>query len=366
MNPLVELFAQGQSFWYDNMRRQFLFDGTIYNLIANDGLRGMTSNPAIFEKAIGQSDDYDGQIRQMVQAGADTEATYEALAIRDIQIACDLFTNLYEESSGGDGYVSLEVSPALANDTDGTVKAARRLFAAVNRPNVMIKIPATPEGIPAIEQAISEGINVNVTLMFNLSHYNDVAVAYINGLEKLVANGGDPSRVASVASFFVSRVDARIDKKLKAIGSDEAESLLGTIGIANSKVAYKRYQQMFGGKEFAALADKGAMVQRPLWASTSTKDPAYSETLYVDNLIGPDTINTMPPNTIDAFRKSGTIARTVDADFGEALDQLAVLESLGISLIEETEALQVEGVEKFQKPFDTLMETLEKEMASYQ
>lgn len=364
MNPLVQLHSHGQSFWYDNMRRQYLFDGTLYNIIVQDGARGVTSNPSIFQKAIGNSDDYDGQIEQQVKAGSDVKTTYEALAIRDIQIACDMFTNLYEESEKGDGYVSLEVSPYLANDTDGTVEEARRLFAAVNRPNLMIKIPATPEGIPAIKQVISDGINVNVTLMFNMDHYEAVANAYIEGLEAYVAGGGNPATVASVASFFISRVDARLDPQLKAIG-DEASDLLGKIAIANGKVVYKRYNELFHGERFAQLRAINANPQRVLWASTGTKDPTYSNTLYVDTLIGPETVNTMPPKTIDAFRETGTAASTLGDNIDAAEAALVKLAALGISLKDETEALQDAGVAAFAKSFDTLMETLEAKMATY-
>ncbi len=363
MNPLVELHQHGQSFWYDNMRRQFLFDGTLYNLIVNDGLRGVTSNPSIFEKAIGDSDDYDGHIAQLVADGKDTDAVYEALVIRDIQIACDMFANLYEESSGGDGFVSLEVSPHLARDTEGTLRDARRLFEAVDRPNLMIKIPATQAGIPAIEQAISAGINVNVTLMFNMDHYEAVAQAYIAGLHQLLDNGGDISKVASVASFFISRVDSKIDKLLDEAGND---SLKGKIAIANGKVVYQRYQEIFGGEQFANLAEVGAAPQRVLWASTSTKDPAYPDTLYIDELIGADTVNTMPPKTIDAFRDHGTTSVTLTKNVDEASSQLDELEEIGISLKQATEELQDEGVDKFAASFDELMETLKQKVSSYQ
>ncbi len=362
MNPLVELHQHGQSFWYDNMRRQFLFDGTLYNLITNDGLRGVTSNPSIFEKAIGDSDDYDGHIAQLVADGKSTDEVYEALVIRDIQIACDMFANLYEESDGGDGYVSLEVSPHLARDTDGTLQDARRLFAAVDRPNLMIKIPATSAGIPAIEQAISDGINVNVTLMFNMDHYEAVAQAYVAGLKTRHANGEDISHVASVASFFISRVDSKIDKMLDDAGN---QSLKGKIAIANGKVVYQRYQEIFEGEDFAELAAAGAAPQRVLWASTSTKDPSYPDTLYIDELIGSETVNTMPPNTIDAFRDHGTVAVTLTQEIAEAHAQIEQLEEVGISLKEATEALQDEGVDKFAASFDELMKTLEKKISSY-
>ncbi len=365
MNPLVELHAYGQSFWYDNIRRKFLQDGTLQNLIDNDGLRGMTSNPAIFEKAIGGSDDYDNQMAELVAAGATIQEIYEKLAITDIQAACDLFAPLYAEANGGDGYVSLEVSPNLARDTTGTINEARTLFAAVDRPNLMIKVPATPEGIPAIKQLISDGININVTLMFNMAHYEAVAQAYIDGVAVLAENGGDPSKVASVASFFVSRVDTAVDNQLNELGNEEAATLLGKIAIANSKVVYKRFKELFHDGPFVALQTKGANRQRLLWASTGTKNPSYSNTLYVDELIGPETVNTMPPATIDAFRESGSVAHTLEADVGESEQVLAKLAELGVDLAAITEKLQVDGVDAFIKAFDILLNTIDEKKASF-
>lgn len=365
MNPLVELHAFGQSFWYDNIRRKYLQDGALQNLIDNDGLRGMTSNPAIFEKAIGSSDDYDEQMAQLVAAGASTPEIYEKLAITDIQAACDIFAPLYAESEGGDGYVSLEVSPRLARDTDGTIHEARALFAAVARPNVMIKVPATPEGIPAIQQLISEGININVTLMFNMAHYEAVAQAYINGVTQLIEQGGDASKVASVASFFVSRVDAAVDKQLAEIGGLAAESLSGKAAIANSKVVYKRFKELFHAEPFLALQAKGANRQRLLWASTSTKNPDYPSTMYVDELIGPETVNTMPPVTIDAFREQGTVAHTLEADVAAAEQVLANLAELGIDLDAVTEKLQDDGVDAFEDAFATLLNTIDEKKALF-
>ncbi|MFO7682446.1 MAG: transaldolase [Chloroflexota bacterium] len=365
MNPLVELHAFGQSFWYDNIRRKFLQDGTLQSLITNDGLRGMTSNPAIFEKAIGGSDDYDEQMAQLVASGASTQEIYEKLAIADIQTACDLFAPLYAESNGGDGYVSLEVSPNLARETEGTIREARSLFAAVGRPNLMIKVPATPQGIPAIKQLISEGINVNVTLMFSMAHYNAVAQAYIDGIAKLVANGGDPSKVASVASFFVSRVDAVVDEQLSAKSDPEAASLMGQVAIANSKVVYRRFKELFHGDPFSALQATGANRQRLLWASTGTKNPNYPSTLYVDELIGPETVNTMPPATIDAFRESGTVGYTLEANVAEAEQALAKLAELGVDLDAVTEKLQDDGVELFASAFSVLLNTIEEKKAKF-
>lgn len=358
MNPLVELHAYGQSFWYDNIRRKFLLDGTVQRLIEHDGLRGMTSNPSIFEKAIGHSDDYDAQIQALAQDGADVTAIYEAVAMADIQTACDLFASLYKESGGGDGYVSLEVSPHLARDTEGTIADARRLFTAVNRPNLMIKVPATPEGIPAIRQLISEGININVTLMFSMAHYEAVAGAYIEGLAQWIESGGNPQQVASVASFFVSRVDTAVDKQLNALDDPAAQTLLGKVAVANSKVVYQRFKEIFHGEAFASLQAVGGRRQRLLWASTSTKNPAYPDTLYVDELIGPETVNTMPPNTIEAFRDHGRVANTLEANVAEAQAVLAKLATLGIDLNDITEQLQVAGVASFSSSFDTLMETI--------
>ena len=363
MNPLVELHAFGQSFWYDNIRRKFLDDGTLQNLIDKDGLRGLTSNPSIFQKAIGDSDDYDRQIESLVAEGSTIGEIYEALALADIKAACDLFAGLYKESAGGDGFVSLEVSPHLAHDTDGTISEARRLFAAVDRPNLMIKVPATPAGIPAIEQLIGDGINVNITLMFNMDHYEVVAEAYLNGLKRFKAAGGDPQRVGSVASFFVSRVDAAVDKQLEKLNDPAAEALLGKTAVANAKVVYQRFKEIFHSDHFKELS---ASPQRVLWASTSTKNPAYPDTMYIDQLIGPETVNTIPPATVDAFRDHGTLALTLENEVDKAQLILDNLEELGISLKEVTESLQEEGVAAFEKAFDELMETLGAKVKSYQ
>lgn len=362
-NPLKDLHAYGQSFWYDNLRRKHLQDGTLRSLIEDDGLRGMTSNPTIFEQAITGSDDYDRQIGELAAAGAATPDIYEALALADIRAACDLFAPLYEASARGDGFVSLEVSPYLARDMMGTVLEARRLFAAVDRPNVMIKVPATPECIPAIEQLIGEGINVNVTLMFSMAHYEAVAQAYINGLRRWLADGGDPRQVASVASFFVSRVDTVIDKRLAALDDPAVTPLLGKAAIANSRLVYQRFKGIFrdAAGEFATL--DGAPVQRLLWASTGTKNPAYSDTLYIDELIGPETVTTMPPATIDAFRDHGRLANTLERDPEEAQEVMDRLEELAINVDEVTEKLQVDGVNAFAKSFDTLLAAIETKRA---
>ena len=357
-NPLVELHAYGQSFWYDNIRRKLLQDGTLQHLIVEDGLRGMTSNPSIFEKAIGGSDDYDAQLRQLVADGADETAIYEALVLADIQTACDLFAELYVLSQREDGYVSLEVSPYLARDTAGTVAEAQRLFTAVNRPNLMIKVPATPQGIPAIRQLIGEGINVNVTLMFSLAHYEAVANAYIDGLRHLVGKGGDPRKVASVASFFVSRVDTAVDAELNQRDDPVVSALMGKTAVANSKIVYQRFKELFHGPAFADLTAAGAMVQRLLWASTSAKNPAYSPTLYIDELIGPQTVSTIPPETVDAFRANGRVAYTLEQDLPAAQSVLDHLDRLNISLDQVTEQLQEKGVDAFAHSFSQLMDAI--------
>ena len=358
MNPLKELEEQGQSIWLDYIRRNLILSGELKRLVEEDGLRGVTSNPTIFEKAIAGSTDYDDAFRALLakNPNADAGYLYEPLAIEDIQMAADVLRSVYDSTHGDDGYVSLEVSPHLAHDTEATINEARRLRAAVGRPNLLIKVPATPEGIPAIEQLIAEGININVTLMFSMTHYESVARAYIKGLERCA----DPAGVASVASFFVSRVDTAVDKELEAIGTPEAKALMGKIAIANSKVVYRRFQEIFHGEGFVALRQRGARVQRPLWASTGTKNPAYSDVLYVENLIGPETVNTLPPDTINAFREHGRVpgATVKEADAADA--QLARLSALGIDLDRITEKLQVDGVAAFAASFDQLMAALDK------
>jgi transaldolase len=362
MNPLVELQAYGQSFWYDNIRRKFLHDGSIKSLIDDDGLRGMTSNPSIFEKAIGNSDDYDDQIAVLVAKGEKPAGVYEALALADIRAACDMFADLYDSSRGGDGFVSLEVSPHLAQDDEETIAEARRLYGAVNRPNVMIKVPATAEGIPAITELIGDGINVNITLMFSMAHYEAVAGAYVEGLTKLLARGGDPTKVASVASFFVSRVDTAVDKKLEALNDPAAETLMGKAAIANSKLVYRRFKEIFHGETFERLRSAGAPAQRLLWASTSTKNPNYVDTLYVDELIGPETVNTMPPATIEAFRDHGVLNNTLEQGLDDAQLVLDHLVELDIDLDEITEELQRDGVEAFANSYDSLLKTIAHKM----
>ena len=358
MNPLKELLQQGQSIWLDYIRRNLIRAGELKRLVDEDGIRGVTSNPTIFEKAIAGSNDYDDTLRQLLADNRNVSVgnLYETLAIEDIRMAADILRPVYEETSGGDGYVSLEVSPHLAHDTEATIKEAKRLRAAVDRPNIMIKVPATPEGIPAVEELIASGVNVNITLMFSMNHYEAVARAYVRGLERFAA----PEKVASVASFFVSRVDTMVDKALQAIGTPEALSLLGKIAVANSKVVYRRFEEIFHGEGFAALRQRGAKVQRPLWASTSTKNPAYSDVLYVDELIGPETVNTVPPETLDAFKDHGRVnGATVKQNLQEAEAALAALKALGIDLNAVAEKLQEDGVAAFAASFDQLMAALE-------
>ena len=366
-NPLLDIQQFGQSAWLDYIHRDDLENGDLQRRIDEEGVLGVTSNPSIFQKAIGDSDTYDDAIMTMLDLEA--QDIYEALAIEDIQNATDLFRPIYERASGGDGYVSLEVSPLLARDTQGTITEAKRLFETVGRPNLMIKIPATPEGIPAIEDAIAAGINVNVTLIFAINNYERVAEAFIRGLERRLAIGVDVTRVASVASFFLSRIDAMVDQMLEnniraaQLRQDTARiaanrMLLGQTAIANAKMAYKSFQRIFQGPRFEALREAGALAQRPLWASTSTKNPAYPDTLYVDNLIGPQTVNTLPPATLAAFKDHGVAAETVTQEQdqflppAEALDRLA---EVGIDIGQVTSRLQDDGVEAFIDSFETLI-----------
>ncbi len=359
-SPLHQLTALGQSIWYDNIQRSLLENGGLAKMIAEDAITGLTSNPSIFDNAISKSSDYDAALKTLLAENptADVKTLYESLAISDIQAAADLMRPVYDRTDGADGYVSLEVAPTLANDTDGTIAEARRLFAAVNRPNLMIKVPATPAGLPAITALIGEGINVNVTLMFSLQHYDAVSAAYLAGLEKLVASGGDVRRVASVASFFVSRVDTIFDKALETIGTAEALALRGKMGVANAKAAYRRFRQVFGGERFAALKARGARVQRPLWASTSTKNPAYSDVLYVEELIGADTVNTMPPKTIAAFKDHGIAEPRLTQNVDTALATMDAVAALGIDYTELTETLQAQGVKAFANAFTDLLDNL--------
>ncbi|MGA9532339.1 MAG: transaldolase [Anaerolineales bacterium] len=350
MTKLDRLVELGQSAWLDYLRRAYLESGQMQERI-DQGVRGVTSNPSIFNNAISKNDDYDHQIAALVSEGKDTRQIYEALVVQDIQRTCDLFRPTYDGSGGADGYVSLEASPSLARDTEGTIEEVTHFHQLVNRPNLMIKIPATKQGFPAIQEMLSRGVNINITLMFSLSQYDAVAEAYLSGLEAFKASGGDPSKMASVASFFVSRVDTKVDKALDELGVDD---IRGEIGIANAKAAYRRFRQTFKGERWQQLADDGARVQRVLWGSTSTKDPSYPDTMYVDNLIGPDTINTAPPETLDAFIDHGTAARTVDQDLDQADAALERLAEIGIEIDQVTDELLEEGLVKFSDAFDNL------------
>ena len=368
MNPLQALHTHGQSVWLDYIRRSLLTSGELGRLIKEDGLRGVTSNPAIFEKAITGSTDYTEILRALAPQYQDAKTLYEQVAIRDIQDATDVLRPVYEQTQRRDGYVSFEVSPHLAHDTQGTLEEARRLWRAVGRDNLMIKVPATPEGIPAIEQLISEGTNVNVTLLFSQDVYERVANAYIAGLGKRAAQGGDVSHVASVASFFISRIDTAIDAMLTAklkTATDASEralvrSLLGKVAIANAKLTYQRYQELFRGDAWLALAKKGAKTQRVLWASTSAKNPNYRDVVYVEELIGPDTVNTIPPATFDAFRDHGRVRASLTEGLEEAYDTMEALEQVGISMAEVTDRLLKEGVQLFAEPFDKLLAAVDK------
>jgi transaldolase / glucose-6-phosphate isomerase len=356
MGPLEQLTSHGQSVWIDYIRRDFTRTGQLADLVGR-GVRGVTSNPSIFEKAIGGSAEYDDALQSMLDEDPDRSPTdlFEAVAVIDIQEAADVLRSVYDDSAGADGFVSLEVSPTLAHDAEGTIRDARRLWAAVDRPNLMIKVPATAAGIPAIEELIAEGINVNVTLMFSMQHYEDVAQAYLRGLRR----AADPTRIASVASFFVSRVESAVDKALDAVGTAGATQLRGVAAIANSKLAYQRYQEIFEGEGFADLAQRGARSQRVLWASTSTKDPAYSDVMYVEELVGDNTVNTIPPATLDAFVDHGTArADAVLEDVEAAAAAIAALADHGIDFDAITDQLQTDGVASFGAAFDTMLETI--------
>jgi len=370
-NPLKQLGTLGQSIWLDYIRRDLMSSGGLRRLIEEDGLRGMTSNPSIFEKAIVESHDYDEDIRAMALKGKDAEATYETISQRDVQSAADEFRLLYDRTDGQDGYVSLEVNPHLAHDTRGTAKEARRLWAALNRPNVFIKVPATADGLPVIQELISQGINVNVTLLFGLPRYRQAAEAYIAGIEARAAQGKPIKHVASVASFFVSRIDALVDpllEKLAAQGgkqADLAKKMRGQVAIASAKMAYQIYKEILGSDRFKKLAAQGARVQRLLWASTGTKNADYSDVKYVEALIGPDTVNTAPIKTLDAYRDHGEPKARLEQDVDEARGVLERLPELGISIDYVTRQLEDEGVEKFIKPFDKLMETVAQRSARH-
>jgi transaldolase / glucose-6-phosphate isomerase len=373
INPLKELLKFGQSVWLDYIRRDLLTGGELKRLIDEDGLRGMTSNPTIFEKAIAGGKLYDDLLNSLrPRTDLDAKGRFEVLAIRDIQDAADMFRPVYESTKRRDGYVSIEVSPYLARDMKGSLEEARRLWKSVGRENVMVKIPGTAEGLPAIQQAISEGININITLLFAQDVYVKVAEAYIAGLEQFAKNGGDVSRMASVASFFISRIDSAVDAiietRLKASKDareqEQLKSIQGKVAIANGKQTYEKYQTIFSTPRWKALAAKGAQTQRVLWASTSTKNPAYRDVLYVEELIGPDTVDTIPPATLDAFRDHGKTRQSLTEDLPSAHKTMETAAKLGISMKEVTDKLTDDGVRLFSEAFDKLLAAVEKSSKS--
>jgi transaldolase len=350
---LHELSERGQSVWIDSISREWLQNGFLEQLMREDAVVGVTSNPTIFQKALAGGSWYDEQLRQVLAEGEDPKEIFYRLAVKDIQDACDVLRRVWDEGSGKDGYVSMEVDPTLAYDQDGTIEEAVRLNEWIDRPNLFVKIPATEPGLGAIEECIAQGRPINVTLIFSLERYAAVADAYLRGLERLVASGGDPGPVASVASFFVSRVDTEADKRLDAVGAPE---LKGRLAIANAKLAYARYKEIFSGPRWEALAAKGATTQRCLWASTSTKNPAYRDVMYVEQLIGLETVNTMPIETIEAFQDHGVVADTLEQGLDEARALLDELERVGVDYDDVTDTLEREGVQKFADSFEELLD----------
>lgn len=361
MNPLRKLSTFGQSVWYDNIYRTMISSGKLATMINEDGLRGITSNPTIFEKAIAGSADYDSSIRQLLGQAENQRARdlFFALAIEDIQAAADIMLPVYREANGHDGLISLEVSPDLAYDTKSTIDEAKRLWKRVDRPNLMIKVPATKEGIPAVEELIDAGINVNITLLFSVDRYRDVVDAYVSGLESRLRRGKSIAHIASVASFFVSRVDSAIDKLLEAHSDPKAKQITGKLAIANAKVAYAAYKELFFGARFKPLAESGAHVQRLLWASTGTKSAKLSDIAYLEELIGPDTVTTVPPATYDAYKDHGKPQATLEKGVAEAKKLVESLPAYGIDLKSVTDQLENEGVKSFAKSFDTLLGAIE-------
>ncbi|RDC62838.1 transaldolase [Adhaeribacter pallidiroseus] len=364
-SSLAQVSSFGQSIWLDYIRRNFIASGELKKLIDEDDLRGVTSNPAIFEEAIARSNDYWDTIKTLSQSGKSTEEIFLAVAIEDVQNAADTFREVYEQTQALDGYVSLEVSPILALNTAGTITEAQASWETLNRKNVMIKVPGTPEGLPAITQLIGQGININVTLLFSLERYRQVAEAYVAGLEQRVQKGEPVSDVASVASFFLSRIDALVDpmlEKVKQAGGEHAtlaEQMLGKTAIASAKMAYQIYKEVFNSDRFKVLAEQGAKPQRLLWASTSTKNPAYRDVMYIEALIGPDTVNTVPMETMNAFRDHGIPAARLEEGTEEARNLIAQLPQVGVDLDAVTKQLEEEGIQKFIKPFNSLMQVLE-------
>ena len=375
MTDLIKkLDRMNLSVWYDNIERRLLDDGTLAGMVERGEIRGITSNPSIFNKAISQSTEYDHDIKQLTLVGLSSEEIYERLAIQDIQAAADLFLPLYQETQGGDGYVSLEVSPYLAHDTEGTIRDAKRLWTLVDRPNLMVKIPSTIEGLPAITEAIAAGINVNVTLIFGLDRYKDVREAYLTGLENRVNNSDSIEEVTSVASFFISRIDTKVDGLLENMLDNLSQEdktivneLIGKTAVASGKLAYIDYETTFGegGTRFNTLVESGANRQRALWASTSTKNPAFPDTKYVDDLIGPYTVNTIPPKTLTAFLDHGTVEQTIDRDTESARMVFENLSEVGINIDQVTQELESEGVKAFADAFGSLLESLKKRMQEF-
>jgi transaldolase len=372
-NHILEIQQYGQSIWMDNLTRDLIESGELKNMIENRGIKGITSNPAIFEKAIAGNKIYDADIEKGIREKLPTYKIYESLIFDDIRHACDIFRPVYEQSNGLDGYISIEVPPTIANDTEATIKEARRYYQEIGRENVMIKIPGTTAGLPAVEQVIADGINVNVTLLFSVDSYVNTAWAYIKGLEKRAAEGKDISNIASVASFFLSRIDinidGRIDKKLKAGAENinietKLRTVKGKVAIANAKIAYQKYKEIIESDRWKALAEKGAKVQRLLWASTSTKDPDYSDVMYVDELIGPDTVNTLPPSTIEACADHCDVANRVETDVDQAYQLMESLKDpdIDIDINQVMDELLTEGIEKFVQPFQSLMDSLEEKV----
>jgi transaldolase len=362
MNSLKQLQDRGQSIWLDYIRRDLLTSGEFQRLVEEDGVHGVTSNPTIFDKAIASGTAYDDALRLLLSTDPDRNAQllFEKLEIQDLQMAADILRPVYDQTEGADGFVSIEVSPRLAYDTAASIAEAQRLWKAVNRPNLMVKIPSTVDGVQAVEVLIAEGININITLMFSLAHYEAVAQAYLRGLKR----NTKPHKVSSVASFFVSRVDTEVDRALEGIGTPEALSLRGKIAVANAKVVYQRFREIFLGTAFAEFSRRGARLQRPLWASTGTKDPAFSDVLYVEELIGPHTINTIPPATLNAFRDHGRVQPTLEAGGQDAGQVLARLSKLGIDLGAITEKLLANGITAFTHSLDELLASLNKKRST--
>lgn len=374
MNSLLRLAACGQSYWLDNLTRRMIKDGTLQKRVAEHGLRGITSNPNTFHKAMAKGSDYDAQMQQLVHEQRSLSDIYERLVVTDIQDACDILRPVYDASDGVDGFVSLEVSPHLAHDPEGTMTEARHLFTLVNRPNVFIKIPGTAAGVPAIEQMLYEGININITLLFSVPRYEAVAEAYLKALERRADADKPVKHIASVASFFLSRIDVLVDQLLSHRirpesgkgGSPQPEQFLGKVAVANAKLAYQSFQQIFSGDRWRALERKGARVQRPLWASTGTKNPAYSDVRYVEPIIGPHTVNTMPEDTIAAFADHGVVREnSVEADLEEARQIFQALDTVGVNFDCVTWQLENEGVQKFIEPFDELRRTLQEKYRQF-